>query len=167
MHPAVISFCQQCDRRVQFGASFGFHALDFVAALKKGPNPEGRKSLANDERPHFAAMWLFKGDPNYLVSCLNLIVNDVTQLHATPSGMFYLCISCCQLRGPTQQSTLCIKTAEQECRFKSTSCPMSVIQTLISMRLISSRPLHRGRVTARLHIQRPELKLPKASALKR
>lgn len=43
---------------------------------------------------------------------------------------------------------------------------MFVIQTLISMCLISRLPLHRGPVTARLHIQRPELKLPKASALK-
>lgn len=29
----------------------------------------------------FAAMWHFRGDPNYPLSRLNLIVNDVTQLH--------------------------------------------------------------------------------------
>lgn len=55
---------------------------------------------------------------------------------------------------------------EHECRFKSTRCSLSgVIQTLISMCLISILALHRRRVTAWLHIQCPQLKLPKALAL--
>lgn len=67
-----------------------------------------------------------------------------------------------------QRSALFIKMTEHECRFKSTSCSLSgVIQTLISMCLISILALHRRRVIAWLHIQCPELKLPKALALKR
>lgn len=60
---------------------FLFPCTRFCGSLKKGPNSEIRKSLANEEWPHFAAIWRFKGDPNYLVSCLNLIVNDMRQLH--------------------------------------------------------------------------------------
>lgn len=93
------------------------------------------------------------------------------RLHATLSWILYLWIYRCQMKGLIQHNTSALfikKMTEQECRFKSTSCPVSgVIQTLISMCLISSLPLHRGRVIALLHIQCPELKLPKASALKR
>lgn len=49
--------------------------------------------------------------------------------------------------------------------FKGTSCPMSVIQSLISMCLISSLVLHGGGVMEWLHCLGPKLKLPKALAL--
>lgn len=101
----------------------------------------------------------------HVLTLLLMIWDNYIRLHATLSQIFHLCMSCCQLRGRTQ-SALCVKMTEEECRFKSTSCPVFVIQTLISMCLISRLPLHRGPVTARLPIQRPKLKLPKASALK-
>lgn len=110
------------------------------------------------------------GDGNYLVSCLNLIANDVTQLPGYTDHFCEYCIygyAAVKQGDVIQQSALFIKMTEHECRYKSTSCSLSgVIQTLISMCLISILALHRRRVIAWLHIQCPRLKLPKVLALK-
>lgn len=103
----------------------------------------------------------------HVLTLLLTMWHNYASFHATLSWILYLRTWPPSAEGTATTACIMYKTREQGCRFKSTSCPVSVIQTLISACLISSLPLRHGHVTAWLHIQCLELKLPKAPAPKR